>query len=337
MERSKSIKRAFAALFGVMLLVSTLLFLCDNVKAAPGDEGGTITQEGEMKKPTLNAAVSDKALTVQAQSEAGIKAIYINGYEFKNTGNGNLKIKLTQFDAGYNRFYIYAEDNLGNRSDLYEVENPYYDEDKSDDKDPAKELPVDAAATEATEAVGSVEEHLLSGGREFYTITTETGKTFYLIVDMLSDEEKVYFLTEISENDLLNATSDRSDTLPRNSAIPEDGITDGGIIFNNNASDETIEAVFGKKEGSSEALSETTSEKKTGKESKKDDKDNETKTEEGEKKMGGVSMKALIYVAMGVVCVAIIVIVSSSKKKKKKDKDESNEITEEIREEDEEE
>jgi hypothetical protein len=289
--------------------------LYEKASAAPadaGNEAGAPADEKEVKKPTLNAAVSDKALTVHAVSDVGIKAIYINGYEFKNTGNGNLKIKLQQFDAGYNKFYIYAEDNEGNTSDLYEVENPYFDEDKTDDKDPSKELPVDANATDPVEAVGTVEEHLFSGGREFYTIATANGKVFYLIVDMLSDEEKVYFLTEISERDLMNATNDQSETLPRNSAVPEDGIPEGAVIVNNNVSDATMEAVYGKKE----TVEETT---ESDAKDKKDNKTGKTNliTKEGEKAMGGISGTTLIYVAMGVICVAVIFFVTSAKKKKR--------------------
>ena len=324
MRQSKSIRRIFTILLGVCISLSALLFLSPRAMAAPAEDVNEAEAPlEEEKKPTLNAAVSDKALTVHAQSDVGIKAIYINGYEFKNTGNGNLKIKLQQFDAGYNKFYIYAEDNEGHTSDLYEVDNPYFDEDKTDDKDPSKELPVDASATEPVEAVGTVEEHLFNGGREFYTIETANGKVFYLIVDMLSDEEKVYFLTEISERDLMNATSDQSETLPRNSAIPEDGIPDGGVIVNNNAKESTVEAVFGKKE-TTEEPSET-----DGK-NKKTNKTNPTGNEEGEKTMGGISSTTLIYIAMGVVCVAVILIVTSSKKKKRAKKDNAPETVEEI-------
>ena len=72
-------------------------------------------------------------------------------------------------------------------------------------------------------------------GKEFYTIQTENDKVFYLIIDRDGEEELVYFLTEITENDLLNATSDNSDTLPKNSAALESAIpTTEGALPNNN-------------------------------------------------------------------------------------------------------
>ncbi len=320
MERRKS--KVLSFILGELGIVLTLLFLGIHVQAAPPEEKEEI-------KVTLNAAVSDKALTVHAESENGIKSIYINGYEFKNTGNGNLKIMLSQFDAGYNKFYIYAEDNAGLVSELYEVDNPYFDEDLTDDKNPAKELPIDPSATDPTQAVGTVDEHLFNGGREFYQISTESGKVFYLIVDMLSDEEKVYFLTEISENDLLNVTSDTSQTLPRNSAIPEDGIPEGAVV-NNNAKGSTVEALFGKKEAPvTEEIKEET-EKET-----ENPKESDTKGEEEMATVAavGLSPKTIIYMIMAVIGVGVIIGVTAVKKKKRNNSKDTLDTPEENEEE----
>ena len=71
-------------------------------------------------------------------------------------------------------------------------------------------------------------------GKEFYTIQTATDKVFYLIIDRDGEEEMVYFLTEITENDLLNATSGNSDTLPKNSAALESAIPAGESALPNN-------------------------------------------------------------------------------------------------------
>ena len=314
MRQSNTLKRIITILMGVPAISAVLLFYAPVVHAAPEEEvveNETEAPEEVVVKPTLNAAISDKALTVNAQSEKGISAIYINGYKFANSGNGNLKIKLTQFDAGYEKFYIYAEDTEGIASDIYEVENPYFDTDPKDDNNPAAELPIDASATDPTDAEGTVTEHLYHSGREFYTIETINGKTFYLIVDMLSDEEKVYFLTEISERDLLNATSDQSETLPRNSAIPEEGVPEEGIVItNNNASQSTIETVFGK----TEVKEPEVTEKKGfsfGIGSTDVTTDGETKS----------SSSAVVYILMGVIGVAVIIIVTVSKKKKRNKKD----------------
>lgn len=211
-------------------------------------------------KPTLNAAVSGGLLTVQVQdTESGAKTVYVNGYEFTELTNGMLNIRLQQFDAGYEYFTITAMDHAGNISEVYKTKNPYYkDPADGSDGDPAKQLPADAEASKPGNATGTVTEHIKTDssgnavsekspaeqknealdeadgsgeekeksgqGKEFYTIRTASEKVFYLIIDRDSEEETVYFLTEITENDLLNAASDNSETLPKNSAALESAI-----------------------------------------------------------------------------------------------------------------
>ncbi len=208
-------------------------------------------------KPTLNAAVSDGLLSVQVHdTDSGAKAVYVNGYEFTELTNGTLNIRLQQFDAGYEYFTISAMDNAGNMSEVYKTKNPYYkDPADESDENPAKQLPVSAEAAKPGNATGTVTEHTKTDGdgntvsqtpeeqkkeqsgqgKEFYTIQTASEKVFYLIIDRDGEEEMVYFLTEITENDLLNATSDNSETLPKNSAALESAIpTEEGALPNNN-------------------------------------------------------------------------------------------------------
>ena len=117
----------------------------------------------DFTKPTLNAAVSDGLLSIQAHdTDSGIKAVYVNGYEFKELTNGVLNIRLQQFDAGYQYFTISAMDNAGNMSEVYKTANPYYtDPEKADgnEKNPAEQLPVNAQATKPSSATAQVTEH----------------------------------------------------------------------------------------------------------------------------------------------------------------------------------
>ena len=239
----------------------------------------------DFTKPTLNAAVSDGLLSVQAHdTDSGIKAVYVNGYEFKELTNGVLNIRLQQFDAGYQYFTISAMDNAGNMSEVYKTANPYYtDPEKTDgnEKNSAEQLPVSAQATKPSSATAQVTEHTKTDsdgntvfenslaeqkkqamaeaaasekkeesgekeksetGKEFYTIQTASEKVFYLIIDRDGEEEMVYFLTEVTENDLLNVTADNSDTLPQNSAALESAIpVTEGALSNNNGEQETEE------------------------------------------------------------------------------------------------
>ena len=97
-------------------------------------------------------------------------------------------------------------------------------------------LPQDAQASEPTEARGTVEERTVTGieeeltqsgenvetitqtgtegTKEFYMISTKSGKVFYLIVDNSRSQDNVYFLTEVSEKDLMNFTLSDTVTLP---------------------------------------------------------------------------------------------------------------------------
>ena len=207
-------------------------------------------------------------------TDSGAKAVYVNGYEFTELTNGTLNIRLQQFDAGYEYFTISAMDNAGNMSEVYKTKNPYYkDPADESDENPAEQLPVNAEATKpgnATAAVtghtktdsdgntisqtpeeqkkeefakadaaekaesGDTEKEPSEQGKEFYTIQTASDKVFYLIIDRDGEEEMVYFLTEITENDLLNVTSDNSETLPKNSAALESAIPAGESALPNN-------------------------------------------------------------------------------------------------------
>lgn len=233
-------------------------------------------------KPSLNAAVSNGLLSVEGyDSDSGIKAFYVNGYEFTEFTGNTLNIRLQQFDTGYEYFTIRALDHAGNMSEVYKTKNPYYDDDKTDNDDKgASTLPVDATPTKPASATASVTEHVktdsegnttyesskeaekhaamaeadeaeeaeygaldetvkMQKGKEFYTIETASEKVFYLIIDRDGEEEVVYFLTEISENDLLNATAETSETLPKNSAALESAIpTKDTALTNNNTEPE---------------------------------------------------------------------------------------------------
>ncbi len=303
----------------------------------------------DFTKPTLNAAVSDGLLSIQAHdTDSGIKAIYVNGYEFTDHTNGALNIRLQQFDAGYQYFTISAMDNAGNISEIYKTANPYYTDPETKDgneKDPAEQLPVDASATQPSSATAQVTEHTKTDsngntisetgngtgtgtsstkqspgtgdttgsteknsesstseqGKEFYTIQTASEKVFYLVIDRDGDEEKVYFLTEVSENDLLNTTSDNSETLPKNSAALESAIPIKDAALDNNNTDAT-----GNKKQDAETVEENT----------------EDSTEEGsepettEQKQDGSGFS---YLIMGIAAAAVIGVVYVIKAKKKKE------------------
>lgn len=214
------------------------------------DQDGTIYTANryikcfDKEKPTLNASVYNGRLSVKAyDGDSGVKAIYVDDYEFKKLTNGQVVIRLQKFDSGYEHFSIQAMDNAGNMSEVYEVANPYYNGNTDDSQtDPSISLPSDVLPTSPTNAIADVIDHVTvdangnvkkkkksNKGREFYTIKTKNDKTFYLVIDRSGSKEKTYFLTSISENDLLNVTDDTNiNTLPQNSATNESALPDSG-------------------------------------------------------------------------------------------------------------
>ncbi len=204
-------------------------------------EAEEIKPPGDTTPPSVNAAVNNGKLTITAVDESGIKAIYVNDYEFLDPEDGELTIRLEKFEAGLESFTIAAMDGAGNKTEKFEIVNPYWSDPenkKTGTEDPAEELPADASPSEATGAEGVVTDHVYTDengniiesedpealGREFYTISADTGKIFYLIIERTSNGEIVHFTTDISENDLLNVTEDNSKTLPKNSIAAPSGV-----------------------------------------------------------------------------------------------------------------
>ncbi|MEE1258008.1 MAG: DUF4366 domain-containing protein [Lachnospiraceae bacterium] len=184
--------------------------------------------ETDTEGPIINSAISDGRLVVEAYDESGIAAIYVNDYEFTDVPDGVLSIRLQQFDSGYEQFRLSAIDTLGNESFDYYIDNPYYDTGDGNQENPAKDLPVDASPSGKTDAKADVTDYTEVKGDDgsaklFYTFKTESGKVFYLIIDRTENSEVVHFVTDVSENDLLNTTSDNSETLPKNSAAIDSG------------------------------------------------------------------------------------------------------------------
>ena len=65
-------------------------------------------------------------------------------------------------------------------------------------------LPLNVFAQELEKGQGSVKEAIKNGNKEFYTITTPSEKTYYLVIDFSKPERNVYFLKAVDEIDLLD-------------------------------------------------------------------------------------------------------------------------------------
>ncbi len=165
--------------------------------------------------------------------------------------------RLQKFDASYQKFYIYAVDNAGNMSPVNTIANPYYKDPNaskegqdSDAANPADSLPSNADANVTNPSTGTVTSVTDEDGndistevkrKQFYTIVTADGQQYYLVIDMSAaytdddgvnvtpDDGTVYFLTSVSNQNLLNFVDGNEQTLPQNS-----------IAANNSIDDETV-------------------------------------------------------------------------------------------------
>lgn len=221
----------------------------------------------DFTKPAINAAVSDGLLSIRAyDTDSGVRAVYVNGYEFTQLTGGMLNIRLQQYDEGYQYFTMQALDRAGNMSEVYKTPNPYYTEPGTEEsgEKTSEQLPVNVEATAPSFATARVTGHTVTDssgntvketvaiagspsngkktstkniasagkskkGKEFYTIQTASDKMFYLVIERDGDHEDVHFLTDVSENDLLNVTTGQSETLPKNSAVLASAIPDSGM------------------------------------------------------------------------------------------------------------
>ena len=191
-----------------------------------------------------------------------------------------------------------------------------------------KQAMAEADAAEEKEKSGEKEKEPSEQGKVFYTIQTASDKVFYLIIDRDGEEEMVYFLTEITENDLLNATSDNSETLPKNSAALESAIPpEEGALPNNNG--EQPEDTGQAEENAGET------------ENAEDTEDTES-TEEAEPEEKAEPNPLVSYILMGALAIAFIggayyfKVVRKKKEDFIEDEDEDEEDEEELENEDEE-
>lgn len=252
--------------------------------------------------PTLNAAINEGLLNIMTyDTESGVKEVYINEYRYVPDSNGVITVRLQKFDASYKNFYIYAVDNAGNMSPVNTIANPYYkdpnaseEDEDSDAANPADSLPSNAAPEVTNPSTGTVTSVTDEDGndisqevkkKQFYTIVTADGQQYYLVIDMSAaytdddgvnvtpDDGTVYFLTSVSNQNLLNFVDGNEQTLPQNS-----------LAENNGIDDQTVTPEM------SETTEETTE---------------EAEPEEPEKKSSGNMM---IYIILGAVALVIVLV-----------------------------
>jgi hypothetical protein len=211
----------------ILLSVFTLCLtlLCLTTAAYASDKGGEIL--------TVNAAwVDGDMMRVNVTDANGVESALA------------LRLKDYVDDAENDEFIsVQAVDLKGNTSGVIQLKNPFYvppseAEPEPDGTSETVQLPAvivqtsESAVPDADEpengsepftpqGAGNVVDNARdSDGKEFFTIDTEDGNVFYLIVDRQRNADNVYLLNAVTENDLAALAEKDGNTAGGASAIP---------------------------------------------------------------------------------------------------------------------
>jgi hypothetical protein len=185
----------------LMLIISAFLFVgTATVFAAdipPTVETETLTvDEVWLTGDTLHIAVTDKD---SGESQT-------------------LEMNLSDYAKSSDEFVtVQATDSSGRTSNAIQFKNPYYVPQEENtpeggngeanatvaETEPSQSAISEGAKPFTPDGTGGVADNVTENdGKEFFSITTEDGNVFYLIVDRQRTSENVYLLNAVTENDL---------------------------------------------------------------------------------------------------------------------------------------
>lgn len=218
------------------------LMLCVSVIALPTT--ALAASDADTTPPTLTATLDGDTLHIAATDDlSGVEAVLIDGTRVNALSDGAADVLLKDYAGTGKTVSVYAVDYAGNRSETIKLDNPYYvapvttpsgstgngssgqdtpqpttpSAPTSDSTESTSSIPAGAFTPEGT---GTVQDNVTSADdKQFYTITTEAGNVFYLIIDGKRDSNNVYFLNGVTESDLL-ALAEKDGSSTTNS-IPE--------------------------------------------------------------------------------------------------------------------
>jgi hypothetical protein len=172
--------------------------------------------------PTVEARIEGDTLHIEATDNGlGVEAVYISDIRFNYRVDGALEVDARDYCGDGEKISVYAVDFAGNKSNVVEIDNPYYAEPLPDPEETESAIPVETPENQpfTPSGTGTVVDNVTEkNGKEFFTITTDAGNVFYLIVDRQRAEENVYLLNAVTEDDLA-ALAEKSEKKDE-SAIP---------------------------------------------------------------------------------------------------------------------
>lgn len=191
-------KNKLLSLMTALLVVTGILAMPITVSATGGDD---------TTPPELIAVIDGENLKVSATDDiSGVEGIYVND-DWVTDSSATIPLK----DYGDSQICIYAVDYAENYSEVIILENPGY-------KESTSTIPSGALTPDGT---GTIMDSVADGEKQFYTITSEAGNVFYLIIDGDRDSNNVYFLNGVTEEDLLALAEKSGGTI---SSIPAEEV-----------------------------------------------------------------------------------------------------------------
>ena len=197
-------------------------------------------------QPIVMAWINGESLHISVSGgQRGIDTVYINNSRVNYRVGGSFNVPLRSY-AGTGEFIrVYAIDLAGNLSNTIVIENPFYvapsfipaipfvtprppsesttvplTQIQNTSQPPTSQSGIPTSGNPFTpDGTGTVVDNAVDGdGKEFFTVATEDGHDFFLIVDRQRRDNNVYLLNTVTEEDLLSLA--RSSGNVNQSAIP---------------------------------------------------------------------------------------------------------------------
>jgi hypothetical protein len=180
--------------------------------------------------PTVSARITGDMLCVEVQDgQSGVEAVYIGDIRVNYLVDGKVELPAAQYAGKEQHISIYAVDFAGVKSNTAQVLNPFYinpattpppvtptpalipaapapiiaEPVTEEEHQPAQSAAPSKLNPFTPDGEGEVVDNALENdGKEFFTIDTEAGNVFYLVIDRQRSENNVYLLNAVTERDL---------------------------------------------------------------------------------------------------------------------------------------
>ena len=223
------------------------LILCMGVFLFP--TSAFAAESADTAPPTLTAKLNGEMLHIETADNVGVEAVFIDGNRINYRIDGTVDVLLRDYAGTGKTVKIYAVDFAGNKSKETEITNPFYTAPAPAQTPtpapstpatptPAPAAPTPSAPVETPEpsqsavtsepnpftpsGTGTVMDNATDGdGKEFFTITTADENVFYLIIDRQRDNENVYLLNVVTEDDLMALAEPGSNQSAIPTPVPE--------------------------------------------------------------------------------------------------------------------